>query len=141
MKLSELYSEYIANWLSEGLMITRDKISLLGIRSLFDSYITNGWITKAWYVTALPVHYNVNLTQAIRSEMHRMFPEVKTVVHMYCSPVKVGVNNDNFIRQLRIASNNYNKYKDVYDSMAEDEKLTGKTVPIGNGHSALIRRP
>lgn len=138
MKLSELYSEYIANWLSEGLMITRDKISLLGIRSLFDSYITNGWITKVWYVTALPVHYNVNLTQAIRSEMHRMFPEVKTVVHMYCSPVKVGVNNDNFIRQLRIASNNYNKYKDVYDSMAEDEKLTGKTVPIGNGQRFRI---
>lgn len=133
MKLSELYTEYIANWLSEGLMITRDKISLLGIRSLFDSYITNGWITKTWYVTALPVHYDVNLTQAIRTEMHRLYPEVKTIVHMYCSPVKVSVNNDTFVRQLRMASNAYNKYKDEFDTLTDDEKLTGMNVHIGGG--------
>lgn len=138
MKLSELYSEYIANWLSEGLLITRDKISLLGIKSLFDSYITNGWITKTWIVTALPVHYDVNLTQAIRSEMHRAFPEVKTVVHMYNSPVKVSVNNDSFTRQLRIAANQYNKYKTDYEHLTEDQQLTGLSVHVGGGYRLRI---
>ena len=43
MKSSELYSEYIANWLSEGLLITRDKISLLGMKylSLMNFYFTD----------------------------------------------------------------------------------------------------
>jgi hypothetical protein len=138
MKLSDLYSEYIANWLSEGLLITRDKISLLGIRSLFDSYITNGWITKTWIVSALPVHFDVNLTQAIRSEMHEAFPDVKTIVHMYNSPVNVSVNNENFRRQLKIAANQYNRYKDDYNGLSEDEKLTGLNVHVGGGYHLRI---
>lgn len=140
MKLSELYSEYIANWLSEGLLITRDKISLLGIRSLFDSYITNGWITKTWMITALPVHYDVNLTQAIRTEMHKTFPEVKTIVHMYNSPVNINVENENFIRQLRMASNQYNRYKDDFKLLTEDEQLTGLNVHVGGGRHVRIDR-
>lgn len=51
MKLSELYSEYFANWISDGGMINRDKISLLGIRLLFDRFLTNQYITKAWMVS------------------------------------------------------------------------------------------
>ena len=138
MKLSDLYSEYIANWLSEGLLITRDKISLLGIRSLFDSYITNGWITKTWIISALPVHFDVNLTQAIRSEMHEAFPDVKTIVHMYNSPVNVSVNNENFRRQLKIAANQYNRYKEDYNGLSEDEKLTGLNVHVGGGYHLRI---
>lgn len=138
MKLSELYSEYIANWLSNGLMLTRDKISLLGIRSLFDSYLTNGWITKIWLITDMPVHYDVNLTQAIRTEMHRLFPEVKTIVHMYNSPVKVNVTNDTFTRQLRTASNNYNRYKQDFQALTEDEQLTGLDVHVGGGRRVRI---
>ena len=140
MKLSDLYSEYIANWLSEGLLITRDKISLLGIRSLFDSYITNGWITKTWIISALPVHFDVNLTQAIRSEMHEAFPDMKTIVHMYNSPVNVSVNNENFRRQLKIAANQYNRYKEDYNGLSEDEKLTGLNVHVGGGYHLRIDR-
>lgn len=138
MKLSELYSEYIANWLSDGLLISRDKISLLGIRSLFDSYLTHGWITKTWIVTALPVHYDVNLTQAIRTEMNRLFPNVKTIVHLYNSPVNVNVTSDTFTRQLRYASNNYNRYKEDFQLLTEDEQLTGLNVPVGNGRRVRI---
>lgn len=138
MKLSELYTEYIANWLSSGLLIQRDKISLLGIRSSFDSYITNEWITKIWMITELPVHYDVNLTQAIRTEMHRKFPQVKTVVYMYNSPVKVNVNNEAFRRQFRMASGQYEKYAGLFKSLTDDEKLTGMSVPMGGGRKFNI---
>lgn len=138
MKLSELYSEYIANWLSGGLMIQRDKISLIGIRSSFDSYITNGWITRLWYVTGLPVHYNVNLTQAIRNEMHLRFPQVKTMVYMVNSPVNVNVNDESFRRQFRMVSGQYDKYGELFRTLKDDEKLTGMSVPMGGGRKFNI---
>ena len=138
MKLSELYSEYIANWLSGGLMIQRDKISLIGIRSSFDSYITNGWITRLWYVTGLPVHYNVNLTQAIRNEMHLRFPQVKTMIYMVNSPVNVNVNDESFRRQFRMVSGQYDKYGELFRTLKDDEKLTGMSVPMGGGRKFNI---
>lgn len=76
MKLRDVYAEYLANWLSGGSLINRDKISLLGIKTLYDRYLTNGYITKVWCVTAVPVYFNKNLTQAIRNEMSRLHPRV-----------------------------------------------------------------
>lgn len=133
MKLTELYSEYLANWISEGSLINRDKISLLGIRPFYDRFVTNGWITKVWMITALPVHFQINLTQAIRVEMTKNFPECKTVVHMYNNALRVNINSDTYIRQMKMASNNYNRYRQVFESLSEDEQLTGLRVRTSGG--------
>lgn len=125
MKLSELYSEYIANWLSNGSLISRDKISLLGIRPLFDRFLTNQYITKTWEIFYIPVHYNKNLTQMIRDEMYTAFPEVKTIIHLYNTPLNVYVNTDQFHRRLNRAANDYYQYKDVFDSLSAAEQETG----------------
>lgn len=42
MKLRDVYAEYLANWLSGGSLINRDKISLLGIKTLYDRYLIMG---------------------------------------------------------------------------------------------------
>ena len=73
MKLSELYSEYFANWISGGAMITQDKISLIGIKSFYDRFMTNTGITKVWAIEKVPVHLSCNITQMIRSEMFEKF--------------------------------------------------------------------
>lgn len=125
MKLADLYSEYIANWISDGRLISRDKISLLGIKPLFDRYLTNQWITKTWLVNLLPVHFSKNLTQEIRMEMFKLHPNVRTIVYLYNSPVNVNVTNDIFTRQLKQAANRFYQYKDVFDQLSADEKLTG----------------
>lgn len=125
MKLSELYSEYIANWISDGKLISQDKISLLGIKPLFDRYITNQWINKTWVINLLPVHYSRNLTQKIRMEMFKLHPEARTIVYLYNKPVTINANNDVFKRQLKQAANRFYQYRDVFEQLAEDEKLTG----------------
>lgn len=125
MKLSELYSEYLANWISDGSLITRDKISLLGIKPLYDRYLTNGWITKVWMVVQMPVHYDTNITHAVRNEMAVMHPDVRTVVHMYGKPVNVNINGESFLRQMRNASARYERYEEVFESLSEDQKMTG----------------
>ena len=138
MKLLDLYTDYIANWISEGLLISRDRISLLGIKPLFDRYITNSWITKVWMVVQMPVHYDVNITQAIRSEMTKLYPNVRTVVHMYNSPLNVNVQSDTFLRLLRNAAASYNRYEQVFESLSEDQQLTGFRAWTGGGHRLSI---
>lgn len=140
MKLSELYSEYFANWISDGSMINRDKISLLGIRPLFDRFLTNQYITRVWMVGALPVHYQRNLTQMIRMEMYEQFPEVKTIVHMYNTPVNVRVNSDVYERQMNASAKRYYQYKDVFDSLSDVERETGVSERVGGGVKLSIDR-
>lgn len=125
MKLSELYSEYIANWMSDGGLISRDKISLLGIRPLFDRYLTNQYLVGVWKVTHVPVHFDKNLTDLIRKEMYERHPNVKTVVHMYNVPVSIRVNSDSFQRHLKQASKQYYQYEDLFQSLTEAEKEIG----------------
>ena len=130
MKLSDLYSEYFANWISGGAMITQDKISLIGIKSFYDRYMTNTGITKVWAVEGVPVRLGCNITQMIRSEMFEKFPNVKTVVHMCNAPVAMNVRGDHFQRGLKSASRNFNSYKDVYEQLSTDEKMTGLSARV-----------
>lgn len=138
MKLRDVYAEYLANWLSGGSLINRDKISLLGIKTLYDRYLTNGYITKVWCVTAVPVYFNKNLTQAIRNEMSRLHPRVITLVSTYNTPVNLNVTDDVFVRQMKRASAAYNKYSEVFDQLSDDEKLTGSVQYDNAGHKSYV---
>lgn len=140
MKLTELYSEYFANWVSDGSMVNRDKISLLGIRPLFDRYLTNQYITKVWMVYGVPVHYNKNLTQMIRTEMRERYPEVSTIIHMYNTPVDVRVFSDNFKRHMKTAATKYYQYRDVFESLSEIEQETGIVERDGSGNKVSVDR-
>lgn len=137
MKLSELYSEYFANWISGGAMITQDKISLIGLKSFYDRFMTNTGITKVWAIEKVPVHLSCNITQMIRTEMFEKFPKVKTVIHMCNAPVPMNVRGDHFQRGLKSASRMFNNYKDVYNQLSEDEKLTGLTTRVPGGSQKI----
>lgn len=125
MKLTDLYAEYFANLISGGGLINRDKISLLGIRPLFDRYLTNQYITKAWMMLSVPVHFDKNLTQLIRTEMHDIHPSVTTIIHLYNSPVNVKVFSDSFKRHMRASADQFYKYREIFDSLSDIDKETG----------------
>lgn len=140
MRLSDLYAEYFANWISNGGMINRDKISLLGIRPLYDQFLTNKYVTKVWMVIQMPVHFDKNLTQMIRTEMHERFPEVKTTVHLYNSPVVPAIYSEQFKRYMGSAASNYYKYEDIFNSLTEVEKETGVSQYVGRGSYFRVSR-
>lgn len=138
MKLTELYSDYFANWISGGSFIKRDKISLIGLRSLFDRYLTNSWITKIWVITSLPVNFDINLTQDIRSEMYEAYPEIRTIVHMYNEPEQVKVHTDNYKRQLTRATTRYEQLANMYEELNSAEQMTGVSQYIGKGAQRFV---
>lgn len=125
MKLSELYSEYFANWVSGGNLITQDKISLLGLKPLFDRFITHDWITKVWTVRAFPVTFDLNLTDLVRYEMFRKDPGVKTVINITSIPVQFNVRNSMFMKQFESASQRFHELEDFFNSLTEDQRVAG----------------
>ena len=42
--LLSMYAEIFANWVSGGRLINRDKISALGLKSVYNQFITRNWI-------------------------------------------------------------------------------------------------
>lgn len=138
MNLIDIYTEVFANWASGGSLVSRDKISLLGIRPLYDRYLTNGYITKVWCINALPVYYNKNISQAIRSEMFKLMPNVRTLVHTVNRPVAINIMSDVYKRQLSRTAEGYNQYKEVFESMSDDQQLMGSVQIDNNGRKMYI---
>lgn len=127
MKLIDLYSEYFANWISGGNLINQDKISLIGMKPMYDRFATHHAINKVWYIYSFPVNTDLNITDIIRQEMFRVCPKVKTIVHTYNKPVKINVNSEVFRRQLKRAEDSYDQYKSVFDKLSSGEKMLGHT--------------
>lgn len=125
MKLSELYSEYFANWLSGGALINKDKISLIGIKPFFDRFMTNKFITKVWLIEAFPVYFENNICHEIRTEMHNKFPSVRTIIHVCSTPCSISVKSEAFNRMFKTSSKRYNEYNEAYESLNKDDQLTG----------------
>lgn len=140
MKLRDLYSDYIAHWISAGNLILRDKISSLGIKPSFDRFLTNKYVTKVWVIRYVPVYYDENLTEMIRSEMFLRYPTVNTTIQIINVPVDLQVTTDNYKRKLVAARERYNNFKEAFDQLSEADQLVGKTVRLGGGTRISIRR-
>ena len=138
MKLIDVYVDAFVNWISGGELINRDKISLVGLKPLYGRFLTHQWITKVWCIVGLPVHYDYNITQAIRMEMFRMCSGVRTVIHTYNIPAPVNVTSDLFRRYVARSASNYRKYEEVFNQLEEDEKLTGKSGYDSSGRRFYV---
>lgn len=138
MNLSDLYSEVFANWISGGNLVAKEKISLLGIKPLYDRFVTNRQITKVWCILSIPVNYSTNITQAIRTEMFKICPEVRTIISTVNMPVQINPKSDVFTRQLKRSANMYNQYKEIFDNLSEDEQLTGTVEYDNHGRRSFI---
>ena len=140
MKLLDVYTENIANWISGGNLINRDKISSIGIKPAFDRVLTKQYIRKVWIITSLPVYYQNIISQMIRNEMYLKCPDCKTIINTYNTPVNVNTTGDAFKRQMHHADNQFNEYADVFEQLQTDEQLTGKVIKLPNGRKIHIRR-
>lgn len=124
--LLSMYAEIFANWISGGRLINRDKISSLGLKSVYNQFFTRKWVTKAWCILALPVSYDHNLQEGIQAKMGELCPRVKTVIHTYNKPVHVNINSRIFKQLLGKSTMAYDEYLSYFSELRDDEKLTGK---------------
>lgn len=121
-----MYTEYLANYISGGRLIGRDKIASLGLKPVFDRYLTKTYITKIWYVYHVPCNYSRNFTEGIRKRMFKEFPTVRTIVRMCCHPVNVETESRIYKTKLTNISVRLQKLQRIYGAARDDQKLTGQ---------------
>lgn len=136
--LLSMYAEYFANWITNGRLISRDRISALGLKPVFNRFLTRSYITKAWCIYSIPVHYKSNLSEAIRRKMHDAYPGVKTIIHTYNHPVTINTNDRMYKIQMGHARDAYDKYAVGFSQLKEDEKIAGKRFYLGNGQAVEV---
>ena len=136
----DLYAEFFANWLSGGNLVNHAKISLLGIKTLFDRILTHGYITKVWCITKMPTYYNKNLGLLLRMEMQANVPDSRTVVHSINEPVQINLQDDSFKRQFNKAVTAYNNYKALFDELPETAQYTGYSFRNAQGSKVTVSK-
>lgn len=139
MNVWQLYAETFAHWLSGGSLILRDKMSSLGIKTAYDRFLTKKYVVKVWTVKALPIDFNLNLSELVRDGMFIDFPNVKTLVQYVNTPTNPRVEREIFKRQLKSSEDKYLKLKEIYDSLSAGEKMMGKVFNLGGGQRFSIR--
>lgn len=137
-RLRDLYSDYLANWLSGGNLINQEKISLLGIKPLYDRFLTHGKISKCWFLYSFPVETDINVVESIRQEMFLVCPGVKTIVHSYNVPLQINVSNEIFRRKLHKSEDDYAQYEEVFNQLSESQKLTGFSGYTNDGKKYYV---
>ncbi len=126
MKTIDLYVDAFLNAVTGGEFIRRDRISALGLRCVYDRYLTHDWETKFWVVQAFPVHYDNNLTEGICHKLFKEFPEVESSIYLYCTPVHIGTESQQFTKRMSSASAEVAAYQEYFKDMTPAEKLLGK---------------
>lgn len=123
-----MYMEYLANYISGGKLIGRDKLASLSLKPSFDRYLTKTSITKAWYVYGIPCNYNKNFTEGLRRELFKEFPNVKVVLHTRNTPADVDVQSRIYNSKLANISKRLQDMQRIYGAARDDQRLTGNLV-------------
>lgn len=135
-----MYADLLANWFSGGSISSRNKLSAVGIKTIYDRFLTREYIVKVWAVEGLPVTFDYYLTDLIRGHMRKVCPDVKIVINTYSEPSNLKASNEQFKRQLGRAAEMYHKYEMIFGSLREDEQLTGKVFKLGRGSTWSVSR-
>jgi len=139
MSKFDIYAEYIANKISNGRLVLNTNVSLVGLKYLYDRYITSKGISCVFTVSDFPGDFDLNLTQLIRDKMFQAFPDVDTIVHYYLKPLNINVQSDEFKGILNSVSENYSAYKQAFDSLSTDEQLTGYRSYTSQGTISITK--
>jgi hypothetical protein len=139
-KLS-LYIGAAVDWITGGRFILSETISAIGIKPLYDRILTKDKVSKVYFISQFPVLYDRDFIEDIRTECFLQYPDIKLFFSFECIPVVNGsVDNDRFLRQMNVASQNYESFKTAFESLSPLEQITGKFVRISRSQQLHISK-
>lgn len=137
MRLRELYSYYLANWISRGSLVHRENMSDLGIRAVYSKILTKRYVTKAWIIHSIPVDFEYNLSDVVRMQMFESHPKARTLINTHGSPIVPAIERDIFKSQFSNAEEKYTEAEKLSDSMTPSQKHGG--IKMGRGMVLKLR--
>lgn len=134
MKLLDMYSYIIANWLNAGEFNQRGKMQASDIIPQYNLIFTKSHIKKVYRLTGIkPENINLAFIDFVREKMFELNPDVEVAISISNYPVRVDVNSEKFQRQMARASESYSSYREVFESQTGLARMTGKTYRLPGG--------
>lgn len=141
MKLLDIYSYLIANWLNSGNFVNAGKMEATSIKPEYNLIFTKRYVKQVIQIVGIkPINVDICFVDYIRDRMFELHPDIETNITMLEYPVHLDVNSDKFKRALSRADDAYSTYREAFESQGAMERLTGKTYRLPNGARLKLSR-
>lgn len=121
----EMYSLHIANFITEGKLINRAKMSPSGVRAVHSKILTKNMEKRVLEVLRIPYEFTGRISEELNEQVGKSYPHVKLNIVVITTPTKVEINSDLFKSELSRAVNNYEGIKDSYNSLSWKDRIYG----------------
>lgn len=134
MKLLDIYSYLLANWLNSGAFVNAGKMESTAIKPEYNLIFTKGSVKQVTQVIGIkPINIDICFIDYIRDRMFEMHPDVEVSINVVEYPVHLEVNSEKFKRALNRADESYSTYREAFESQGAMARLTGKVYRLPNG--------
>lgn len=141
MKLLDIYSYLISNWLNAGNFINAGRMESTSIKPEYNVIFTKGHAKQIIQIMGIkPINLDICYVDYIRDRMFELDPDVETNITMLEYPVHLDVNSDKFRRSMSKANSAYSTYRGAFESQSDIDRLAGRTYRLPNGARLRINR-
>lgn len=134
MKLRDIYSMLLAQWLSGGNTSRRGRMESTAIDAAYNLIFTKSHVKQIFRITGLkPDNEDLAFIDLLRNRMFEMNPNVSLDVTIVNHPAHLSVSSEKFTRAFTKAANAYETYSEAYNSQSGIARLTGKTYRLPGG--------
>lgn len=141
MKLRDIYSYMIANWLNSGAFAKAGRLQSTSIDAQYNSIFTKTSVKQIYRIVGIkPDNVDICFIDYLREKMFEMNPNVELDIVLMSHPTKIDVTGDKFSRAFSKASDAYTTYQEAFDSQKGVARLTGKTYKLPGGGRLKLSR-
>ena len=141
MKLFDIYSILISNWLNGGSFSRAGRLQSTSIDAQYNVIYTKTHVKQIYRITGVkPVNVDLAFVDYIKNRMFELHPMVEIIVNEVSHPTHIKVNDDKFNRAFQRAASTYTDYKEAFDSQTGIARITGKTYRLPGGARLRLSR-
>lgn len=139
LRVRDLYSNLIFNRITKGELNNNAKISSIGINPGYGRIDTKNKVRKMWIIHNVPNELPYNIVELLKCKLD-IIPGVKTMISVHNVPTNIPIHSSNFTASRKDAKNKFENYKQVFESLRDDEQDVGKTYFTNNGRVTINKR-
>lgn len=134
MKLLDMYSWLLAQWINGGAFTRAGRLHATSIDAQYNMIFTKSNVKQIFRVSGIkPDNEDLAFVDYLRARMFELNPDIELIINIVQNPVKLSVNSDKFNRAFSKCSEQYQNYKDAFESQSGIARLTGKTYRLPGG--------
>lgn len=138
-KTYDFYCNYLANFLSGGVLANKVGMSELGIKALYDRIITKSSVKKIICISQFPLDYDRAFCSILNKRVAELFPDCSVTTSLQLFKSNLNISSSDFKRNMGLAEQRYLDEKQIFDSMSATDKSVGKLF-IGGGFRKKVTK-